>query len=296
MGVTPFNVLKYTDRYVQANGIRHHYLEWGAGDKPPVLMLHATGLSAHSWLPIAEGLAGDYHVLALDQRGHGDTDPSDCGYSFELVGQDLAAVIEALELANVSMVGHSSGGLATLIAASLLPGRIRQACLVETRVGESPANAPPGELRERAHRTRRKRGVWDSRQAMYGAYRQRAAFHDWDERAFCAFIEGGTRLLPDGRAALKCPPDVEAVFYEKREGLQVSPYLEGLTGRFLLLLGSYPEAQTLQDKGVRRFLDLVGNAAVKPMGLGSHFLPMEHPEPVLREIKSFFQGEHKIGD
>ena len=281
--------MKYTERYIHANGITHHYLEWEDENKPPLVMVHATGLSSHAWLPIAGKLAADYRVIALDQRGHGDTDPSDCGYSFELVGQDLAAVIDTLGLEQVSMVGHSSGGLAAVIAASLVPGLIRQACLVETRVGERPANSPPGELRQRAQRTRQKRLTWDSREAMSEAYRQRSAFRDWDAGAFKAFIEGGTRLLPDGRAELKCPPEVEAIFYEKREALQVSPYLKGLTGRYLLLLGSYPEAQTLQDTGVRRFLQSVKGAEVKLMGVGSHFLPMEQPDLVLSEIRSFFQ-------
>ena len=283
--------MNYTDCYVHANGITHHCLEWGIDGKPPLVMVHATGLSAHAWLPIARELAADHHVYALDQRGHGDTDPSDHGYSFELVGQDLAAVIAALGLEEVNVVGHSSGGLATLIAASLAPGRIRQVCLVETRVGERPSNAPPGELRQRAERTRQKRRVWDSREAMFQAYRQRSAFRDWDEGAYKAFIEGSTRLLPDGRAELKCAPEVEAIFYEKRETLQVTPYLKGLTGKYLLLLGSYPEAQTLQDTGVRRFLELVKGAEVKPLRVGSHFLPMEHPSLVLNEIQSFFQGE-----
>ena len=68
-------------RFVHANGIRHHYLEWGddaAG--PPLLMLHATGLCAAPWQPIARRLAARYRVLAFDQRGHGDTDRSDKGY------------------------------------------------------------------------------------------------------------------------------------------------------------------------------------------------------------------------
>lgn len=305
---------------VFANGIWHHYLEWdlewdlerdpewdlerprpsdlalSSRQVPTVLMMHATGLCAHSWLPIAKGLATQYRVIALDQRGHGDTGPTDDGYSFELVGQDLAAVIEALDLNNLCVVGHSSGGLATLIAASLLPGRINRACLVETRVGESPANAPAGELQERARRTRMKRSMWESRDAMHIAYRQRAAFKDWSEEAFSAFISGGTTLLPDGRAELKCSPDVEALFYEQRDALQVSQYFEGLVGRFLLLLGAYPEAQTLRDVGVRRFLEKVPGARAKPMGMGSHFLPMEHPEQVLDEIREFFSREENVAD
>ena len=278
-------------KFVAANGITHHYLEWGDPRNPPLLMLHATGLCAHPWQPIAQALAARYCVMALDQRGHGDTEPSDRGYSFELVGEDLAAVIEAMGLSQLRMVGHSSGGLATLIAASLLPGRITRTALVETRVGESPASAPADELQDRARRTRLKRPVWDSREALYAAYRQRPVFRDWDETAFQAFVAGGTRRLPDGRAELKCPPGVEATFYEQRDALQVSRYLKGLTGDYLLLLGQYPGGQTLQDVGVRRFRELVPGARVKPMGFGSHFLPMEHPQAVLDEILPFFAAE-----
>ena len=180
-------------------------------------------------------------------------------------------MIEALDLKDLRVVGHSSGGLATLMAAAQLPGRIVQACLAETRVGESPANAPPGELRIRANRTRMKREAWGSREAMYQAYRGRTVFKDWDEVAFQSYIEGGTRLLPDGRAQLKCLPEVEATFYEQRESLKVSRYLDELRGQFLLLLGSYPEAQTLQDVGVRRFTKMVKGATVKPMGIGVPF-------------------------
>ena len=288
--------MQFTSRYIKANGIRHHLLSWGDERSPALLMVHATGLSAHSWQPIASALAADYHVLAVDQRGHGDTDSSDRGYSFELVGEDVAAVIEALKLQHIQAVGHSSGGLAILIAASRLPGAIDRACLVETRVGERPSNAPPGELQERARRTRQKRRVWDSREAMHRAYRTRAAFRNWDDAAFAAFVRGGTRLLGDGRVELKCDPEVEAVFYEQRESLQVSRYLNGLKGEFLLLLGEYPEAQTLQDRGVQQFKKLVPGARVKNMGMGSHFLPMEHPEEVLGEIRAFFGEGRTVAD
>lgn len=287
--------MSFRSRFVFANGIRHHLAELGKPTNPPVLMVHATGLCAHCWLPIARGLSRDYSVMLLDQRGHGDTDPSDCGYSFEMAGDDVAAVIAALGLKGLRLVGHSSGGLASLMAASRLTGRVKQVCLVETRVGESPANAPPGELMDRARRTRMKRAVWESREAMAAAYRERAAFRDWSDEAFGAFMEGGTRLLSDGRAELKCHPEVEATFYEQRDSLQVSRYFDSLEGEYLLLLGQYPEAQTLQDTGVKRFLECVPGARVKPMGMGSHFLPMEHPSEVLQEIREFFGAGDDIG-
>ena len=282
-------------RFIRANGIRHHYLEWGGsgGEGAPVLLFHATGLCAWPWLPVARGLAQrGYRALAFDQRGHGDTDPSDKGYRFEYAGADVAAIIETLGLERPGIIGHSSGGLAAIIAASLLPsGSIGPVVLVETRVSNDPATAPTQDLNRRAERTRLKRSVWESRDAMYEAYRQRAAFKDWREEAFQAFIDGGTRLLSDGRAELKCHPETEATFYGMRDDLPIEDYLRELAGDWLLLLADYPGCQRVEDTGIRRFQQLVAGAMVKPMGKGSHFLPMEYPDEALAAALAWFDAK-----
>src|SRR5213592_3624605 len=56
------------------NGLRFHFLDWGTAGLPPVLLLHGGAQTAHSWDEVAPDLARDHVVLALDQRGHGDTD------------------------------------------------------------------------------------------------------------------------------------------------------------------------------------------------------------------------------
>ena len=287
-----------TSRYIRANGIRHHYLEWGganadADTDTPLLLFHATGLCAAPWRPVARGLAQrGYRVLAFDQRGHGDTDPSDQGYRFEYAGADVAAIIGALGLERPAVMGHSSGGLATIIAANLLPpGSIGPAVLVETRVSNDPATTPTQDLNRRAERTRMKRAVWESRDAMYAAYRQRAAFKDWQDEPFQAFIDGGTRLLSDGRAELKCHPETEATFYGMRDDLPIADYLQDLPGDWLLLLADYPGCQRIDDPGIRRFQELVSGASVQPMGKGSHFLPMEYPDEVLAAALAWFDAK-----
>lgn len=271
----------WTSHYVSANGIRHHYLEWGEPSNPPLLMLHATGLCAWPWKPIARRFADNYRVLAFDQRGHGDTDKSDKGYKFEYAGEDLAAIVDAMNLESPRVIGHSSGGLAAIIASNLVPGRFDRVVLVETRVSNDAPAAPSQDLVRRAERTRMKRAVWESRQAMFDAYRTRAAFKDWEEEPYRQFIEGGTMLLPDGRAELKCHPETEATFYGMRDDLPVENYLRGLPGDWLLLLADYPGSQRPDDPGIERFQKLVRGSTVKPMGKGSHFLPMEYPCDVL---------------
>ncbi len=281
----------WTSHFVSANGIRHHYLEWGDPSNPPLLMLHATGLCAWPWKPIARPLAERYRVLAFDQRGHGDTDRSDKGYRFEYAGEDLAAIVEAMGLESPRVIGHSSGGLATIIAANLLPGRFGRVVLVETRVSNDVADVPSQDLTRRAERTRMKRAVWESREAMFEAYRTRVAFKDWKDEAYRQFIEGGTRLLPDGRAELKCHPETEATFYGMRDDLPVENYLNNLRGDWLLLLADYPGCQRPGDLGVQRFRQLVPGSVVKPMGKGSHFLPMEHPGDVLSAVGQRFNDQ-----
>ena len=278
----------WTSHYVAANGIRHHYLEWGDPSNPPLLMLHATGLCAWPWKPVARRLAQHYRVLAFDQRGHGDTDKSDKGYKFEYAGEDLAAIVEAMDIDSPRVIGHSSGGLAAIIASKLLPGRFDRVVLVETRVSNDAPSAPSQDLARRAERTRMKRAVWESREVMFDAYRTRAAFKDWEDEPYRQFIEGGTRLLPDGRAELKCLPETEATFYGMRDDLQVEQYLKELPGDWLLLLADYPGSQRLDDPGVQRFSELVPGSVVKPMGKGSHFLPMEYPNDVLNAIIDWF--------
>ena len=278
----------WTSHYVAANGIRHHYLEWGDPSNPPLLMLHATGLCAWPWKPVARRLAQHYRVLAFDQRGHGDTEKSDKGYKFEYAGEDLAAIVEAMDIDSPRVIGHSSGGLAAIIASKLLPGRFDRVVLVETRVSNDAPSGPSQDLARRAERTRMKRAVWESREVMFDAYRTRAAFKDWEDEPYRQFIEGGTRLLPDGRAELKCLPETEATFYGMRDDLQVEQYLNELPGDWLLLLADYPGSQRLDDPGVQRFSELVSGSVVKPMGKGSHFLPMEYPNHVLNAIIDWF--------
>ena len=278
----------WTSKFVEANGIRHHYLEWGDASKPALLMLHATGLCAWSWKPVARELAQDYRVLAFDQRGHGDTDRSDRGYRFEFVGDDLAAIVEKLDLERPRVIGHLSGRLAAILAANLIPDRLGPVVLVETRVSNDAATVPTQDLNLCAERTRMKRAVWESREAMFAAYRTRAAFKDWESEALEQFTSCGTTLLADGRAELKCHPETEATFYSIRDSLSVQDYFAGLNGDWLLLLADYPGCQRLEDAGVQQFRRLVAGATVAPMGKGSHFLPMEFPGDTLAAVRAWF--------
>jgi esterase len=91
--------------------MRFHYLEWGAADAPPVVLLHGGHQSAHSWDLVSLYLAQRYRVLALDQRGHGDSEwARDVVYSNHEMALDAEAFIGALGLERPVLIGHSMGG------------------------------------------------------------------------------------------------------------------------------------------------------------------------------------------
>ena len=63
----------FEDRFIEANGVRLHYLDYGTAGLTPMLCLHGGAVNAHWFDFVAAGFTASYHVRALDQRGHGDS-------------------------------------------------------------------------------------------------------------------------------------------------------------------------------------------------------------------------------
>jgi len=280
--------LQPESRFVESSGVIHHYLEWGSPDNPNVVMFHAVGMCSQIWNNAARDLARDYHVLSFDLRGHGDTEHAQGEYTFQQIGEDVASVIQTMGLEGSIGVGHSAGGMSMLIADSLVPGIVSKGVLVDTRVGNSPMSMlTPEQQKTRTERTLQKRTIWESREVMYTAYRDRRAFKSWTDEVFADYIEGATRPLDDGRVKLKCDPVIEETFYQSRRDLDTSKVLQGLGGKYVLLVGDYDGAQTPHDAAVQHLSRETKGFQLKELGAGSHFVPMEHPALVLQEIRNF---------
>jgi pimeloyl-ACP methyl ester carboxylesterase len=113
------------DEIVTLDGLRFHYRDWGDLTAPPVVVLHGYTQHAHSWVTVARALADRFRVLALDQRGFGESDWGADYHELRLVA-DLAGFVEALGLPTVSLVGFSIGGSAAISYAQLYPDRVER--------------------------------------------------------------------------------------------------------------------------------------------------------------------------
>src|SRR5215216_6593572 len=94
-------------RFIVRDGIELHHLDWGNHGLHPVVLVHGSRLHAHVWNHFSRRLRHRYHVIALDQRGHGDSawGPHD-GYHMENFYEDLRAVVQARKLSRFTLIGH----------------------------------------------------------------------------------------------------------------------------------------------------------------------------------------------
>ncbi|MDA0734307.1 MAG: alpha/beta hydrolase [Chloroflexi bacterium] len=121
------------DQQVKVNGMNFHYLEWGKPSSPLIVMLHGGSQQGHSWDFVSLPLSEDYHILALDQRGHGDSDwASDGDYSIEGHQSDIDGFVEALGLEGFHLIGHSMGGRNSYVWASRHPDKLKSLVIVDT--------------------------------------------------------------------------------------------------------------------------------------------------------------------
>jgi pimeloyl-ACP methyl ester carboxylesterase len=119
--------------------MRFHFTEWGDPDAPPVLLLHGGNQSSHSWDLVSLHLADRYHVYAIDQRGHGDTEWSrELDYTMEAMAADVLAFLDVQGLDRPIIFGHSMGGRVTLTTALQQPGVSRALVLVDVGPELSP--------------------------------------------------------------------------------------------------------------------------------------------------------------
>jgi pimeloyl-ACP methyl ester carboxylesterase len=119
--------------------LRLHYVDWGNPDKPPMLLVHGGRDHCRNWDWTAEALREDWHVIAPDLRGHGDSQWSTDG-NYNLAGYiyDLAQLIHQQRLAPVTIVSHSLGGVISLRYAGLYPDTVKKIVAIEG-IGPSPA-------------------------------------------------------------------------------------------------------------------------------------------------------------
>jgi esterase len=119
-------------RQVHVNGLRFRYLDWGTKGQRPILFLHGGALTAHTWDLCCLALRDEFRCMALDQRGHGDSDwAPDADYSIGAQREDVRGFAEAMGLGQFVLVGMSMGAINGLAYAIAYPETLSALVLID---------------------------------------------------------------------------------------------------------------------------------------------------------------------
>lgn len=115
-----------------SQGLRLHYVDWGNEEAAPLLLIHGGYDHCRNWDWMARDLSRDYHVVAPDLRGHGDS-AWEQGGAYLLVNfvYDLAQLSSKLGQAPLRIIGHSFGGFVSLLFAGLFPERVSRLLVID---------------------------------------------------------------------------------------------------------------------------------------------------------------------
>jgi pimeloyl-ACP methyl ester carboxylesterase len=119
-------------RYYQSQGLRLHFTDWGNASAPPLLLVHGGLDHSRSWDHLAQALRADFHVVAPDLRGHGDSGWA-TGSSYSLADHvyDLTGLVKFEGFEKVTLVGHSMGGMVSLTYAGAFPDKVSRLVVLD---------------------------------------------------------------------------------------------------------------------------------------------------------------------
>ena len=168
MTTTPpaFGCVTAARRTFAVNGLRLSALEWPAPGRPALCFLHGGSAHAHWFDAVVPAFVGRYHVLSLDQRGHGASEWSSTGeYATEHFASDLLGVMEALGWERMALAGHSMGGHNAMAFSAWNPQRISALTIIDSRPSLPPERL--NAMHRRGHRGPRRHETFDAALASF---------------------------------------------------------------------------------------------------------------------------------
>lgn len=257
------------------------------GSGPGILLVHATGFCKELWEPVVEPALSGLEVVAVDQRGHGGSDPIRAPFDWWDLGRDTLDAVDAAGWRRPLGAGHSSGAAALVLAELLRPGTFAGLVLVEPIVFPGPPYFR-AEDNPMSARALRRRAAFPSPEAAVASFEGRGPFARWDRRVLRRYVEHGFAPDGDGGVTLRCAPAQEAEFY--RGATQHGAWSRlGEIGCPVVVAGgadSDSHPRSFLEEQASRFAD----ATVAVLPDATHFLPMEQPGAVGRLFRDALDG------
>jgi pimeloyl-ACP methyl ester carboxylesterase len=261
--------------FVDAGGLRLHYLDWGGPERQPMLLLHGLQDCARLWTDFAEAMHHRYHVVALDHRGHGDSPwASPDSYRLTSYVRELSEVIQALDLRDVILMGHSAGGKNAFVYAADSPQRLSKLLIVDM----DPDRHNPGSV-AMMDRYRGESDDYPDLDAVVERLRSREP--DADEALLRRHAGHMTR--PQDGGGLTWRRDRNVVTHYDRPDAWA--YLPRITTPTLILRGA--QSTLLTAPVAQRMRDEIPDCRLVELEGGGHWCHDEQPQAFQRAVEAF---------
>ncbi len=274
-------------RFLEAHGLKLHYLDWG-GDPGmhTLILLHGGGAHAHWWDLVAPQLTPLGHIVGLDFRGHGKSQWA-CPphYGPQAYVEDLRALIEYLGVKPI-VVGHSMGGAVAQWAGVRFPEILRALVLVD-----SPNGPPPLSRRLMWRWRRRARGLnerptLESPEAIVRRFRLSPPETWLPQDAIERLALAGAEELPDGRWAFRFDPQTRA--WRRIGGSLQRPRLKDIALPTLILRGA--ESGLVSAGRARAMHRELRGSIYKEIPRAFHHVPLDNPDATASAIIEFVEA------
>ena len=263
------------DRTLRSGGLRLHLLDWGGDGLPPVVLLHGAAQTAHSFDEVAPALARTHHVLALDQRGHGDSDWA-ARYERDAFVRDIAAVLDAHGWEAASLIAMSLGGLNAIAFAADDPRRVERLVVVDVvpTVARAGKEAIGRQLAVQSFES------FDAAVEHARAFNPRRTVANIRER-----LHHAMRRASDGRWIYKFDPAIGGAAGRDPEVLWWA--VGRLRCPTLLVRGA--ESNILTDEGASRFARTVPGSQLAVVEGAGHSVMGDNPAGFLAAVEPFLR-------
>jgi pimeloyl-ACP methyl ester carboxylesterase len=272
------------------------------GDGPVVHLAHANGFPPGAYRPFIETLTHpplegsvlprSHHVVALPARPLWPDSQPESAPDWHVLADDLIQSLDALALSGITGVGHSMGGVYTMLAAIRRPDIFQVVILID------PVILPPNVLRVLSVMRRlglrnrqplvqgalRRRRTWPSREDCYASYRSKAFFAGWSDESLWAYVEAGTRLRADDQVELVYPVQWEAQIFATSP-TDVWGFVPQLKTPALVIRGEH--SNTFREESHERMERLLPQARYRVIPHSGHLVPMERPVETGTVVREF---------
>ena len=255
-------------------------------------LAHANGFPPATYSPLAETLSDQYQVIGLPARPLWPGRRPESAPDWHTLADDLIRGLDELGLKGIVGVGHSLGGVCTMLAAVHRPDLFCAVVLID------PVILPPvwlwvlrlmrwlglGQRQPLVQGALRRRRTWPSRQACYERFRGKRLFARWPDSSLRAYVEAGTRRRTDGEVELVYPPEWEAHIFGTTP-VDVWRFVPQLHTPALVMRGEH--SNTFRAESQRRMEHHLPFARFRVMRDAGHLVPMERPAETGATIRGF---------